>query len=117
VNDLGVLYREQNRQKEAESLFVKALDVRRRVLGEKHPDTLTSMSDLALLYVKQGRHEEAEPLALSCYEGRSANFGPEHVFTQEAIQVLVNLYETWIKPGKAKQWRAKLPLKQEVREQ
>ncbi|WP_211589568.1 tetratricopeptide repeat protein [Microbispora sp. H11081] len=36
------------------------LEVRRRVLGEEHPDTLTSRSNLARLLWACGRLEEAE---------------------------------------------------------
>jgi hypothetical protein len=32
------------------------------VLGERHPDTLTSLHNLAGLYLRQGCHGEAEPL-------------------------------------------------------
>ena len=35
---------------------------RREVLGERHPDTLTSLNNLAALYTSQGRYGEAEPL-------------------------------------------------------
>ena len=50
MNNLAVLYLDQGQYAKAEPLFVKALEVRRRVLGEEHPDTLTSMNNLALLY-------------------------------------------------------------------
>jgi hypothetical protein len=33
-----------------------------RVLGDEHPDTLTSMADLASTYRNQGRWKEAEEL-------------------------------------------------------
>ncbi|KAF2467718.1 uncharacterized protein BDR25DRAFT_233833, partial [Lindgomyces ingoldianus] len=35
------------RWKEAEELFVQVMETRKRVLGEEHPDTLTSMANLA----------------------------------------------------------------------
>ena len=47
------------------------------MLGEEHPDTLTSMDNLAFLYRNQGKYAEAEPLytkVLECdggYWGRS----------------------------------------------
>src|SRR5205823_270248 len=40
----------------------RALEVRRDVLGEEHPDTLNSMNDLALLHKVQGQFSKAEPL-------------------------------------------------------
>ena len=38
---------------EAELLFTRVLEARSRVLGEDHPDTMTSMNDLAILYHAQ----------------------------------------------------------------
>ena len=50
MNNLAVLYNAQSRYEEAESLHVKTLEIRQRVLGEEHPDTLQSINNLALLY-------------------------------------------------------------------
>ena len=50
MSGLGRLYMVQGKHSQAEPLYIKVLDVRRRVLGEQHPDTLTSMDDLASLY-------------------------------------------------------------------
>jgi hypothetical protein len=36
------------------------MEKRKRVLVEKHPDTLTSIANLALTYRDQGRWKEAE---------------------------------------------------------
>jgi hypothetical protein len=41
--------------KEAEELEVQVTETFKRVLGEEHPDTLTSMANLALTYRDQGR--------------------------------------------------------------
>ncbi len=38
----------------------EALDARRRMLGEEHPDTLMSASNLALSLSYQGKYVEAE---------------------------------------------------------
>ena len=42
--------------------YEQALQLRREVLGDAHPDTLTSLNNLAALYESQGRYGEAEPL-------------------------------------------------------
>jgi hypothetical protein len=39
-----------------------------RVLGDEHPDTLTSMADLASTYSNQGRWKEAEELEVRVME-------------------------------------------------
>ena len=49
----------------AEPLYVETLEARRAVLGNRHPDTLTSLNNLAQLYMSAGtrdRLEQAEPL-------------------------------------------------------
>jgi len=38
------------------------LELRRKVLGPEHPDTLASLSNLALTIGELGKHAEAEPL-------------------------------------------------------
>ena len=54
---------------EAESLFLKALEVGRRVQGEEHPETLWRMGKLAALYRDQDRLAEAEPLNVKALAG------------------------------------------------
>ncbi|KAJ0100736.1 hypothetical protein J7T55_000106 [Diaporthe amygdali] len=61
---LGRVYYGEGLWKEAESLFVQVMETLKRVLGEEHPDTLTSMSNLASTYGNQGRWSEAESLVV-----------------------------------------------------
>ncbi|KIW35747.1 uncharacterized protein PV06_11912 [Exophiala oligosperma] len=44
MNNLALTYWNQGRWKEAEELEVQVREIRTRVLGGEHPDTLTSMS-------------------------------------------------------------------------
>ncbi|KAI8667643.1 NB-ARC domain-containing protein [Fusarium keratoplasticum] len=53
---------ERGRWREKEPVDGRALDLRRDVLGEKHPDTIRSMASLASTYHQQGRYDEAEKL-------------------------------------------------------
>jgi tetratricopeptide (TPR) repeat protein len=48
--NLASTYSNQGRWKEAEELEVQVMETRKRVLGQKHPDTLTSMANLASTY-------------------------------------------------------------------
>jgi hypothetical protein len=59
-----VFYWSQGRLGEAEKLLVQVLEVERKVLGEEHPVTLSSMNSLAALYRNQGRSKEAEEVGL-----------------------------------------------------
>jgi hypothetical protein len=60
--NLALTYRNQGRWKEAEALEVQVMETRKRVLGQEHPDTLTSMANLASTYRNQGRWKETEEL-------------------------------------------------------
>jgi Tetratricopeptide repeat len=53
--NLASTYRGQGRWKEAEVLEVRVLEMRKAVLGQEHPDTLTGMANLASTFWNQGR--------------------------------------------------------------
>jgi tetratricopeptide (TPR) repeat protein len=46
----------------AESFLQLSLDIREKVLGQEHPDTLTSVRNLALVLERQGKYDEAEAM-------------------------------------------------------
>jgi hypothetical protein len=54
------------------------MEMSKRVLGDEHPDTLTSMGNLALTYSNQGRWKEAEELEVQVIETRKRVLGDEH---------------------------------------
>ncbi len=56
----------------------RALEVRRRVLGDDDPHTLISKCNLALRLVELGNASEAERLAGEAVETARATLGPEH---------------------------------------
>jgi tetratricopeptide (TPR) repeat protein len=113
INDLGILYRQRQHYEQAERLLTEALEGRKIKLGEDHPHTLTSTYELAVLYQEQAQYGKAEPLLVEALEGRRLKLGDEHPRTVESLNNLIALYEAWNKPEKAKEWRAKLPLKQQ----
>lgn len=51
----------EGRYAEAQAVTERQLAVRRRVLGDEHPDTLTSINNIGVLLWSQGRLSEAEP--------------------------------------------------------
>ncbi|TYT71706.1 tetratricopeptide repeat protein, partial [Microcystis aeruginosa KLA2] len=44
------MYRSQGRYPEAEPLYLEALDLIKRLLGDNHPGVATSLNNLAELY-------------------------------------------------------------------
>ena len=67
------------------------------MLGEEHPDTLTSASNLALTYSQQGKHAEAEALQVAVLAVRKRVLGEEHPNTLTSAN---NLASTYSQQGK-----------------
>ena len=60
VTNLALLLSEQSELDEQEPLYREALEVRRRILGENHPATISSRNALAALQEGAGMREAAE---------------------------------------------------------
>ena len=75
-------------------LYVKTLALRKEVLGEKHPDTLTSMNNLANVYKFQGRYDKVEPLYVKTLALRKEVFGEKHHDTLNSMNNLADLYQS-----------------------
>ncbi|KAF1948247.1 kinesin light chain [Byssothecium circinans] len=80
------------RYNESEELFVQVMETRKRVLGEEHPDTLTSMANLASTYRNQGRWKEAEELQAKELEICLKVLGKEH---PDTLASMANLASTF----------------------
>ncbi|CAB1343052.1 unnamed protein product [Coregonus sp. 'balchen'] len=60
LNNLAVLYGKSGRYKEAELLCKRALEIREKILGKEHPDVAKQLNNLALLCQNQGKYREVE---------------------------------------------------------
>jgi hypothetical protein len=74
--------------------MVQVLETHKKVLGDNHPDTLTSMGNLALAYTEQGKHKEAENLHRTALEGREGKLGPDHPDTLSSVYCLAHFLAT-----------------------
>ena len=54
------------------------METTKRVLGEEHPDTLTSMANLAFTWKAQGQHAKAVNLMGECVHLRTRILGANH---------------------------------------
>lgn len=52
--------------------------MKKRLLGDDHPDVATSLYNLAGLYESQGRYKQAEPLYLKALEVAEQSLGANH---------------------------------------
>ncbi|MBW8040732.1 MAG: serine/threonine protein kinase [Planctomycetes bacterium] len=74
IHSLGMWYLHIGREVEAETLLGKALEVRRRMLGEEHPDTQASVG---MDYFRRGQYDKAEPLLIKALEDERRKEGQE----------------------------------------
>ncbi|KAF1967093.1 kinesin light chain [Bimuria novae-zelandiae CBS 107.79] len=88
------------RYSESEELFVQVMETRKRVLGEEHSDTLTSMANLASTFWNQGRWKKAEELGVQVMETRKRVLGEEH---PDTLTSMANLTSTFWNQGRWKE--------------
>jgi tetratricopeptide (TPR) repeat protein len=61
LNNLAAIAEARGNTAQAESLYLRSLQIREKVLGSDHPQVATSLNNLALLYSRSlGRYSEAE---------------------------------------------------------
>ncbi len=85
---MGNTYQGLGLFRRAEFLLLRSLEVRRKVLGPQHPDTLASMNDLGEAIRWQGRDAEAEKLIREALNGRQQVLGPDHPATLASMYTL-----------------------------
>ncbi|KIJ93512.1 hypothetical protein K443DRAFT_12821, partial [Laccaria amethystina LaAM-08-1] len=89
----GRLLREQGYSKDAETLEIKVLDERNKILGVEHPDTMFAMANLATTYQNLGKYTEAEKLGIQVLDARKRILGVEHPDTIFAMANLATTYQ------------------------
>jgi tetratricopeptide (TPR) repeat protein len=85
----------------AESFLQLSLEIREKVLGREHPDTLNSVSKLGTVLSRQGKYDEAEALHRRALEGYEKALGREHPHTLTSVSNLGAVLETHAKYNEA----------------
>jgi tetratricopeptide (TPR) repeat protein len=93
MNNLGALYSLQRRYAEAEPLFIKVLEARKRLLGMDHQYTLNTMTNVAQLYDREGKLAEAERAYVEVLALRQKVMGRDHADARLVMGNLGGLYE------------------------
>ncbi|NEQ38166.1 MAG: tetratricopeptide repeat protein, partial [Okeania sp. SIO3I5] len=83
---------QQGKYAEAISLAEKVLAIRKKVLGDNHPDVAESINNLAVLYLSQGRYTEAEPLYQESLAIMKEKLGDNHPNVATSLNNLAELY-------------------------
>jgi hypothetical protein len=90
---IGMTYRDLGLYREAQPQLEAALDLRRRLLGANHPDTLASMGDLAVLYRDQSKPEQAEALLAGILNTQRRLLGEDNPETLESAHEMAQVYD------------------------
>jgi tetratricopeptide (TPR) repeat protein len=88
----ALAFHEAGSWNEEEKLEVQVMQMRNRVLGEEHPDTLSAMGNLAGTYSDQGHWKEAEELQVQVMQINKRILGEEHPDTLLAMGNLAMTY-------------------------
>ena len=83
---------ERAQYSEAESLYEKALAIRKRLLGEENLTVTGSLHNLASIYSNQRRYNEAEPLCKEALAIRKRLLGEENLYVARSLISLASIY-------------------------
>ena len=101
--NFALVLRENGDYNNAEQLEVQVMDMRKKLLGTEHSDTLESMTNLASTYRNQGRWNEAEQLEVQVMDITRKLLGTEHLHTLCSMANLASTYRSQGKWNKAEQ--------------
>jgi tetratricopeptide (TPR) repeat protein len=93
INPLAVVYTKQGKYEDANNLFTEALEGRRQIFGENHPETLETINDFGVLRREQKNYPEAEKLLRQALDGRQLKLGKNHPACFESMHELAVLYK------------------------
>jgi tetratricopeptide (TPR) repeat protein len=91
-HNLGLLYGDQGKLKEAVEMYQQALKGKEKAWGPEHTSTLDTVNNLGNLYRDQGKLEGAEEMYQRALKGYEKAWGPEHTSTLNTVNNLGNLY-------------------------
>ncbi|KAJ0063348.1 hypothetical protein NL108_000281, partial [Boleophthalmus pectinirostris] len=104
LNILALVYRDQNKYKEAANLLNDALAIREKTLGPDHPAVAATLNNLAVLYGKRGKYREAEPLCKRALEIREKVLGADHPDVAKQLNNLALLCQNQGKYAEVEQY-------------
>ncbi len=75
-------------------MLLQALELRKRLLGDNHPDVATSLNNLALLYDSQKKYDQAEFLYSQALNILERRLGANHPNTVTVRKNLASLRDS-----------------------
>src|SRR5258705_4860245 len=81
----GKFYHDQDRLKDAEMMYNRALAGKEKAWGPEHSSTLDIVNSLGIVYHGQGCHKDADVMYMRALAGYEKAWGPEHTSTLDTI--------------------------------
>jgi len=91
-SNFSLVMQENEDWNNAEKLLVQVMEIRKKVLGADHPDTLRSIGNLANTYANQRRWNRAEQLEIQVVDMMKKVLGAEHPDTLRSMGNLAGTY-------------------------
>ncbi|MBF2063644.1 MAG: tetratricopeptide repeat protein [Calothrix sp. C42_A2020_038] len=92
LNNLAELYRRLGRFADTEPIYIKALNTRKSILGEKHIDVAESINNLAAFYLSRGDYSKATDNFFVALEMWESLLGAEHPQVAIALNNIAEVY-------------------------
>ncbi len=90
INDIGLIYESMGKSELTEPLYLKALDIRKRVVGIRHPDYAETLNNLGLYYGRTGSVQKAEEMLREALDIRRSALGEVHPMTGQSLHNLAS---------------------------
>jgi len=101
-HNLGVLYSDQGKLAEAETMYIQALHGYKKTLRPNHTLTLQIINNLANLYSDQGKLAKAKTIYIQVLYNYKKVLESNYILTLNIVNNLANLYKTQDKLAKTK---------------
>ena len=88
LSDLALVLRDQGKYAEAEALQREALELRRKLYGNEHPEVALAQNSLALMLRSEGKLAESEKIHRETLAMQTKMFGHEHLAVATSLNNL-----------------------------
>ena len=92
LNKLAMLYHSQDKNKAAEQLYKRALEISDKASGDQRRETASILMNLATLYHDLKRYAEAEALYRRSLELAEQSYGSDHPKVARRLRRLAEIY-------------------------
>ncbi len=93
VEQQAIIFAAAGKSQQAETTFLKAIELRHAHLGKQHQDYGTGLDHLAEFYLQQGQTEKAEKIAAEAISLKAETLGSRHHGYAESLGILASVQE------------------------